>query len=154
MKKFLISENKLKEIKQELKNLKEVKKPEIIERIKVAISFGDLSENDEYQSAKEKQGFLEGKIRELEEMIKYAAIVLKKKHLSHVRIGKVVVIENIETGEQKKFEIVGVGEFDPLKGKISYISPLGVLLFKKQEGDFIELDARAGKQKYKIIEIK
>lgn len=153
MKKYL-TEKKLKEFKKELKKLKTVDRPEIIERVKIAISFGDLSENAEYQTTKEEQGFLEGRIFELEEIIKQAKIITKKDNIDYARIGSIVILKNLDSQEKEEFEIVGIGESNPIDGKISYESPLGKALFKKKQGDYIEILSPKGKIKYKIIEIR
>lgn len=149
-----LTEKKLKELKEELRELKMVERPKIMEKVRIAISFGDLSENAEYQNAKEEQGFLEGKIAELEEIIKQAKIIKKKENLGYVRIGSLVTIENIDNKKIEEFEIVGAGESDPLKRKISYESPLGNALFKNKEKDIIEVLTPNKKIKYKIIKIR
>ncbi len=153
MKKYLTKE-KLEEFRKELKKLKTIERPKIIERVKIAASFGDLSENSEYQNAKEEQGFLEGKILELEEIIKQAEIVTKKENTNYIRIGSFVVLENTSNQKREEFEIVGIGESNPMKGKISYESPLGVVLLKKQKGDVAEIAGSKKKTRYKIIEIR
>lgn len=153
MEKYLTKE-KLAEFKEELKQLKKIERPRIIEQVKTAIAFGDLSENAEYQSAKEAQGILEGRIIELEQLIKSAKIVDEKGGVDYVRIGSIVVLENISNQKREEYKIVGVGESDPISGKISYESPLGELLFKKRVEDFVEITTPKGKIEYKIIEIK
>ncbi len=157
MEKHLITKEQLENFKNKLKNLKEVERPQVIERVKIAVSFGDLSENAEYNDAKESQGLLEGKIIELEKIIKNTKIIFKKDDINYARIGKVVVLKKIDSQESSKreeYQIVGVGESDPINGKISYKSPLGNLLFKKKKGDFVKINSLKGKIEYQIIDIK
>ena len=140
----------LKKIKEELEFLKKNKRKEISEQLKKAIAFGDLSENAAYHEAKEAQGFLEGRIQDLESLIRNSKIVEKIK-TGWVQIGSVVSVISDDTPE--KFQIVGANESDPLEGKISYNSPLGKILIDKPEGAIVELVTPSGKIKYKILKI-
>jgi len=142
----------LAKIKNELDNLKNVKKKEIAESLREAISFGDLSENFAYQQAKEEQSFLENKIFELEHIIKSAVIIKNKKENGKVQIGSIVTIENNNKKEQ--FQIVGPEETDPLQNKISFESPLGKILLNKSVKEVVEIQTPKGKINYKILEIK
>ena len=151
-KKYLTPE-KLASLKKELEYLKTVKRKEIAERLKHAISFGDLSENAAYTEAKEAQADLENRIVKLEELIKNATIIKKTKETHWVQIGSIVKVIS-EDGKEREFQIVGVEEIDLNKGKISYQSPLGKALLNKPEGAIIEVETPQGKAKYKIIEIK
>ncbi|MBI2624919.1 MAG: transcription elongation factor GreA [Candidatus Nealsonbacteria bacterium] len=153
MKKYLTKEN-LEKLKKDLQYLKEVKRKEMAERLEKSLSFGDLSENFEYQEAKEAQAFLEGQIAELEELINSAVIVEKGDRASgFVQIGSTILTSS---GGLKKdrFIIVGAKEANPLEGKISVDSPLGKAFLDKPEGAVIETVTPIGKAKYKIVKIE
>jgi len=153
-KEVYLTKEKLERIKKELDELVRVKRPDIIAKIKDARSLGDLSENAEYHSAREEQGFIEGKIEELGYMIKNARIVEEScKARGRVDIGCKVSC-SIESDGKAEFMIVGSAESDPLAGKISNESPIGKALMGKRVGDVIEVAIPAGKAKYKIMSIK
>lgn len=162
MSKFLTPEG-LEKLKKELDYLKNVKRKEIAERLKKTASMGDLSENAAYHEAKEAQAFLEGRILELEEIIKNAKIVDKIDRAGWVQIGSTVVLELIgkkprtrasTVRGREKFKIVGSAEADPIDGKISADSPLGMALLDKPEGAEITVKTPNGKVKYKILKIE
>lgn len=138
-------------LKKELEDLK-TQRIEIAARLKKAVSYGDLSENADYQQAKEDQSFLEGKIMELEEMVKTAQIVEVAKG-DIIGIGSTVDIENSK-GKKETYTIVGSQEANLLEGKISTESPLGKELFNKMAGHEITVNTPAGKAKYKILKVK
>lgn len=140
----------LEKLKQELNFLKTTKRKEIAERLKQAIAFGDLTENAAYHEAKESQGFLEGRILELTEIIREAKII-QKNTSGLVSLGSKVLLEI--DGEKQEFEIVGPNEANPLKGRISDKSPLGAEILNKGKGQFGELKTPEGKLRYKILEI-
>lgn len=141
----------LDELKSELKTLVDVKRSEVAQRIKNAREMGDLSENAEYQAAKEEQAYVEGKISELEEIIKHAKVqAVGKKDV--VSVGTVVTV-HID-GSQEIFHLVGAPEADPMKGKISLESPLGSELMGKKVGDQFEVDVPVGKLTYTILKIE
>lgn len=142
----------LEHLKEELKELKEVKRPEIIERIKRAKEFGDLSENAEYQSAKEDQSFIEGRIQELESMIKSAKVVEAKHDSSVVGIGSKITVA-IE-GDKLDYHIVGPTEGDIEKAKVSSESPVGRSLLGHKKGDKVMVMAPGGEIEYHILEVK
>ena len=148
-----LTEEGLEKIKLELHELKTVKRPDVAKRIDKAREYGDLSENAEYQDAKEEQAFIEGKILELEHLVKTSDIV-DKTNIKHDLIGIGSCIKVIFNGEEKEFEIVGATEADPLNGLISYNSPLGESFINKKEGDKFEVKVPKGKIKCKILEIK
>jgi transcription elongation factor GreA len=157
MTKYLTTESLVK-FKKELDFLKTEKRKEIGEKLKVVISFGDLSENAAYSQAKEEQSFLEGRILELEHLIKNSEIVEKKHHTGWVQIGSVVYLHNLAEKKglfkkPEKFEIVGAAEADPLAGKISVESPIGKALLNKPKGAVVEIETPQGKIKYKIAKI-
>ncbi len=150
-KKFQITAEGLKALKQELEELKNKKRPEAIERVARAREFGDLSENSEYHAAREDLSFIEGRINELEEMIKQAQIAKESKSKHEISIGcKVTLITN---NQEHTYEVVGEWEADPMKKKISHTSPLGQALIGKKAGDIVEFEAPAGKIVYQVKKI-
>lgn len=153
MQKDYITRHGLDKLKRELEHLIAHKRPEIAERIKEAVSFGDLSENAEYADAKEQQAFIEGRICEIKDAIKSAQLVsfFSAKSSSEVRIGCVVEVE--DNGENKKFNIVGKGEGDPDKGMISSDSPMGMSLLGRRAGEEISIPIPKGSKKCKIVRI-
>ena len=152
MSKYLTPEG-LEKIKKELDYLKNVKRKEIAQRLKRTASMGDLSENAAYHEAKEAQGFLEGRILELERLIKEAKVVKKNDRTGWVQIGSTVLL-NSDDNKKEKFKIVGTVEADPLNGKISMDSPLGKALLDKPKGAVVTVKTPNGKIKYKIIKIE
>ena len=138
-------------LKSELKALVEVKRPEIAKRIKEAREMGDISENSEYDAARQEQSFVEGRIEELEEIIKTAKTSEPKKKDS-VDVGCKVTV-HID-GSDESFNIVGALEANPLEKKISHESPLGSALVGKKVGDKIEVEAPVGKLIYTVLKIE
>ena len=149
MEKYLTQEG-LKKLKKELDYLKRVKRKEISEKLNHSISFGDLSENAAYDEAKEAQGFLEGKIAELNDVISHAKII-SKKQTKNITIGSTVLVSLDH--EKEKYEIVGPEESDTFNGKISYQSPLGKMLLNKTVGEKAIVETPSGKIEYKIVEV-
>lgn len=142
----------MEKLKAELSNLKTNKRGEIAERLKEAISFGDLKENAAYHEAKDDQAFLEGKIIDIENIIRNSS-VSKTVIDGRVNPGSLVTVEI--DGDCEDFEIVNVIEADPLEGKISEESPIGKALMGYSEGDICEIETPSGeKKKYKIVKIK
>ncbi len=151
----LLTKEGLEKLKEELHTLKTVKRKEVADRIKEAISFGDLSENSEYDEAKNEQAFVEGRILELEEKIKNAKIISGSAAASNsVQLGTTVHLENISRKNQKEvYTIVGSTEADPFEGRISNESPVGSALLDKKKGDVIKVTVPAGKVEYKIVKL-
>jgi len=148
----LITAEGLEEITKELEELKLVKRKEISEKIKVALAFGDISENSEYDEAKNEQANVESRIAKLEYMIKNAKIIKETKQKGIVNIGSKVTIKDIEFDEIMQYTIVGSAEADPFKGKISNVSPLGKALLGKKLGEIIEVASPAGDMiKYEVV---
>lgn len=141
----------LAKLQEELENLKTNKRREIMERIKNAKEYGDLSENAEYHDAKEEQGFIEGRITELEYIIK-TAVVQQKVKGDKVNIGSIVKVD--KEGQEMEFTIVGSTEADPVNSRISVESPLGQAFIDRKVGDVFEVKLPAGLVTYKILEIK
>lgn len=139
----------------ELANYKEVVRPQIVRDIEEARAHGDISENSEYEDAKERQAHCEGRIAELEGRVASADIidVTKLPKNDRVIFGSTVTIENTKSGEKRKWRIVGEDEADVEKGKISYKSPLGKSLIGKHEGDEALVTAPSGNQTWEIVEV-
>jgi len=147
---YLTSEG-LKKLQQENKYLVEVKRKEVAERISKAREYGDISENSEYDTAREEQSFTEGRILELEDILRYAQEIVSGKNSDVVAIGSKVKVE-VE-GDEDEFIIVSSVEADPMQGKISNESPVGKALIGSKIGDVI-IVASTIKATYKILEIK
>jgi len=150
MVKYLTSEG-LEKLKKELEYLEKVKRKEVSERIRHTASQGDLKENAGYDAAKEEQGFIEGRIKELKEIVNQAKVIEKKEN-GRIQIGSFVGLSS--GGEKEKFQIVSPEEADVLNNKISFKSPLGEQLLGKKKGESVKFDAPGGKKEYKITEVK
>ncbi|WP_050180962.1 transcription elongation factor GreA [Domibacillus robiginosus] len=141
-------------LEQELEHLKSVKRKEVVERIKIARSFGDLSENSEYDSAKEEQAFVEGRIGTIETMIRNAKIIeASEMSADEVSLGKTVTFIELPDGEEESYTIVGSAEADPFEGKISNDSPIAKSMIGKRVGDKVIVQTPAGEMNVKIISI-
>ena len=142
-----------KKIKDELEHLKKVRRPEIASRIKEAKELGDLAENAEYADAREEQSFTEGRILELEDMMKNAQVIDAKASVpNQVDIGDTVVVE--KDGASSTYTIVGSNEADPKNGRISNESPLGQAFLGKKKGEEVKVKTPKGPVVYKIISLK
>lgn len=142
-------------LEQELEYLKAVKRKEVVERIKIARSFGDLSENSEYDSAKEEQAFVEGKITTIENMIRNAKIIVEDGTSSDtVGLGKTVTFVELPDGDEETYSIVGSAEADPFEGKISNDSPIAKSLMGKKLGETVTVNTPGGDITVKIISVK
>jgi transcription elongation factor GreA len=151
----IFTQEGLTEIENELRDLKTVKRRELAERLKVAISYGDLKENSEYHSAKDDQAFMETRILVLERMLRNARVVdAGSLNSNEVSIGSVVILNDIEFDEKIEYRIVGPAEANVLENKVSYESPIGKELLGKKVGDIIDVNAPAGILQYKVLEIK
>jgi len=140
-------------LKEELEFLKNDSREDIAERIKVAISFGDLSENSEYEDAKREQSYLEGKIAELEKKLNHVKIIEEELDSKKVKLGSRVKVQNLDTSGEVIFTIVGSMEFDPDNLKISNVSPVGKAILDKKVGATVKVKLPIGTIQYKIIEI-
>ncbi|TYB33496.1 MAG: transcription elongation factor GreA [Flexistipes sinusarabici] len=149
-----ITKEGFQKIKEELDRLKTKERKDVVEAIKEARAHGDLSENAEYDAAKDRQGMLEAKIAELEsKMSKFEVIDTKNLKGDKVVFGATVKIENVETDEIKEYRIVGPDESDISKGDISVLSPLARALVGKKVGDETVVNAPGGEIEYEIVEI-
>lgn len=145
----------LEKVKKELTNLERVERPANIRAIEEARGHGDLSENAEYHAAKERQGFIEGKINELRTVIGQAEVIeVVAGPADHVVFGKTVLLYDLQTDKEVKYQLLGPFESEPEKGKISVSSPLGQALISKKKGDEIRFQTPKGVQEYEILEIK
>jgi transcription elongation factor GreA len=138
---------------EELKELKSKGRKEVAARIKEAIAFGDLSENAEYEEAKNAQAFLEGRILELEEKVKNAEII-KSNKATIVQLGAKVKIKDLETGQSFEYTIVGSTEADPMEGRISNESPVGSALLERKVNDEVTVITPKGRVQFKIESMK
>ena len=154
-KEVILTQSGLKKLEEELTHLKSVKRREIAARIKTAISFGDLSENAEYDNAKNEQAFIEGKIITLEKMLRNARLIEDDEVSKDiVGIGCTVKLQDMETDEVMEFTIVGTAESDPANNRISNESPVGQSIIGYPVGAEVDVKVPAGTIKYKILEIK
>ena len=139
-------------LKAELKELKGPKREELAARLRSAIQMGDLSENADYHKAKEDQGFLEGRIQEIEAILRHA-VIIEKSASDVVSIGSHVTIQEGDF-DPETYHIVGPTEADPRKGRISHESPIGIALMNKKVGQIAEAETPGGKIKFKIVKIE
>lgn len=144
----------LKKLEDELEQLKSVKRREIAERIKQAIDFGDISENSEYEDAKNEQAFIEGRILTLEKMLRNAKIIDDENlDTEVVSIGSKVLLKDLEFGDELEYTIVGSVEADPGASKISNESPVGKAILGLPKGSVVEVNVPVGQLKYQIVDI-
>ena len=153
--KYTMSQERLDELTKELEYLENVRTREVAELIKEARSFGDLSENSEYDEAKTEQGKLYSHIAEVKDLVEHA-IVIEMEHgdgAGKVVVGNKVTVEDMEDGSREVYQIVGTQEADPREGRISNDSPLGRALLGHRAGDIAEVEAPVGTLRFKILEI-
>ncbi|MGI9533764.1 MAG: transcription elongation factor GreA [Thermodesulfobacteriota bacterium] len=145
-----------KNLKKELQKLKTVDRQEVIKLIEYARSLGDLSENAEYETAKDKQSFIEGRIQELEGKLTMAEVIDPKAITDKDRVvfGLTVTIEDVETSEKKKYQLVGADESDPDNGKISITSPIGSALIGKEIDDDVQVRTPGGLREFMLVDIE
>lgn len=151
-KKYLLTPEGLSKLNEELKHLIEVKRKEVIERIREAAAHGDLSENADYAQAREEQSFIEGRIQEIEEMVKNAEIITASTQYNIISIGSTAVVK--VAGKEQKYTIVGSNEANPSEGKISNESLVGKSLLGKRVGDKVSVTTPAGETIYEITAIE
>lgn len=152
----LVTKEGLKKLKDELENLKNVRRREVAQRLKEAIGYGDLSENSEYEEAKNEQAFVEGRIIELERKIKNAKIINEKEgRVKDVNIGSTVTIRNLTDGDDsdETYMIVGATEADPFENRISNESPIGKALLLHTKGDTVQVPTPSGNIEYEIVKV-
>ena len=154
-KKHILTYAGLKQYEDELQNLKVVKRKEVAQKIKEAREQGDLSENAEYDAAKDEQRDIEARIDELEKLLKNAEVVVEDEvNLDKISIGCVVKVYDVEFGEEMEFKLVGSTEANSLQNKISNESPVGHALIGRKVGDVVDVETQAGMLQYKVLDIK
>lgn len=142
-------------LEAELEDYKMKRRPEVIKRIKIARSYGDLSENSEYESAKDEQAMVEGKIAQIENMLQYAVIIGNEDVAKdEVSMGREVTIKELPDEEPETYSIVGESESDPINGKISNESPMAKGLLGHKIGEEVSIDIPNGTMKVKILDVK
>ena len=151
--KFYVTEEGLKELTEEYENLVHVVRNEVIEDLKAARAQGDLSENADYDAARDKQAQVEARIKELEHMIRNAEVISENRGTSYVRLGSTVTVEPMDTHEKITFTIVGTVEADPLNGKVSNATPLAEAILEKKVGTVVTVEVDEPYD-VKIVEIK
>ncbi|MFZ4451930.1 transcription elongation factor GreA [Salibacterium aidingense] len=150
---YMTEEGKQK-LEEEYEHLKTERRQEVVERIKIARSFGDLSENSEYDAAKDEQAFVEGRISQIEKMLKNAVIIEEDtSNNSEVALGKSVTFKEIPDGEEEVYTIVGSAEADPIEGKISNDSPMAQSLLGRKVGDSVTVNTPGGEFDVEILEV-
>ena len=153
-KSFYMTEEGLENLENELHVLKTEKRKEVVERIKIARDFGDLSENSEYDSAKEEQAFVETRIAQVEKMIRNSVIIENDgEDADVVALGRKVTFIELPDGDEETYAIVGSAEADPFEGKISNDSPMAKSLLGKGEGEEVSVPTPGGDMKVKIVNI-
>lgn len=154
-KQFILTAEGLKKIEQKFEHLKSVRRREVAERIKQAIEFGDISENSEYEDAKNEQAFIEGEIITLEKMLRNSKLIDEDEvGTDVVSIGAIVVLKDLEFGDELEYAIVGSAEADPVEMKISNESPVGQAILGQKVGSVVEVNVPAGILKYEVLEIR
>lgn len=154
-KEVILTQDGLKKLEEELEHLKSVKRREVAERIKIAIGYGDISENSEYEDAKNEQAFVEGRIITLEKMLRNARIINNDEvDVNTVGIGSIVTLKDLEFGDIVEYTIVGTAESDPFQNKISNESPVGKAIIGKTKGSIVDVNVPAGVIQYEIVDIK
>lgn len=151
---YKMSAERLEELKEELVYLQTVREAEVADQIREARSFGDLSENSEYDEAKTEQGKLYSKIAEIKDLIEHAEIMEKSEETGKVGIGSKVTVRDEATGYEEVYQIVGSQEANPMEGKISDDSPFGKGLYGHAAGEIVNVEAPAGVLKFKILKIE
>lgn len=153
-KEIKLSKKSLEDLEKELEYLQTVREKEVAEELKVARSFGDLSENSEYEEAKNNQARLYARIAELQEILARAVIIEDTGDSNSVGMGSVVTVKDLEFGDEDRYELVGSQEADPMQGKISDESPLGRALLGHTVGDEVEYEAPAGLLRFQIVALE
>lgn len=151
---YLTAEGKAK-LEDEYRELTEVKRPELAAKLKDAIAQGDLKENADYHDAKEQQAFMEGRIKELESLLRNAVVISEGANAKgRIIIGSEVTVTEEGEDVPETYKIVGAAEANPAQGKISNESPLGAALLNKKKGDKVIIESPDGKTRFKIIDVK
>jgi transcription elongation factor GreA len=152
--KVMVTEEGLKKVQEELYYLKSVKRKDIAEKIRNAVTFGEIAENAEYNEVKNEQSFIEGRILALEKIIENYELIDKEENPDCVLMGSEVLIKDMKSKKECTYTILDYVESEPDCGKISISSPIGRALLGKKKGDLVEVRVPAGHIKYKILDIK
>ncbi|GEM03744.1 transcription elongation factor GreA [Halolactibacillus miurensis] len=154
-KSYYMTEEGKEKLQRELEHLKTVRRPEVVERIKIARDFGDLSENSEYDAAKDDQAFVESRITQVETMIRNAVIIENDdSDQSTVQMGRTVTFIELPDGDEEEYTIVGSAEADPFEGKISNDSPIAKSLLGREVGQEVNVPTPGGDMRVRITEVK
>ncbi|MEE8564062.1 MAG: transcription elongation factor GreA [Atribacterota bacterium] len=153
-KKVMLTEEGLKKVQEELHYLKRIKRKEIAEKIRNAVTFGEISENAEYNAAKNEQAFIEGRVLALEKIIENYELIDKEENPDCVLLGSEVLIKDMKNKKECKYTILDYVESEPDCGKISVSSPIGKALLGKKKGDIVKVRVPAGHLEYKILDIE
>ena len=151
-KQTILTEEGLRKLEEELEFLKTERRSQVAERIKQAIDFGDISENSEYEDAKNEQAFIEGKIADLEKKLRNVKII-KKNDADVVTVGSTVLLKDLEMDDVAEYTIVGSTEADPMEFRISNESPVGAAILGQRVGGVVEVHVPAGVLKYQIMQL-
>jgi transcription elongation factor GreA len=155
MEKIAVTATGYSRMEAELKNLKSVERPAVIQAIAEARAHGDLSENAEYSAAREKQGFIEGRIKELEDKISRADVIdVKSLSGDTVKFGATVTLSDEESGDESTYQVVSEYEADLKAGRISITAPLARALIGKKKGDSVEVKTPKGEKSYEVLTVK
>lgn len=150
----ILTQDGMERLEQELEELRSVKRTEVADRIKEAIAFGDISENSEYDDAKNEQAFIEGRIMTLEKMLRNAKVIDDNVRVEGVvSIGSTIKVKDLEFDETLIYKLVGTVEADPMNNKISNESPVGSNIIGHKAGDIVEVTVPVGVLKYEILEV-
>lgn len=153
-KEVFLTQEGLEKIENEVDELKSVRRREVAERIKQALAFGDISENSEYDEAKNEQAWVEERIGKLENTLRNAVVISDEDiTLDHISVGTKVTLKDLEYNEEVEYSIVGSAETDPYEGKISNESPVGSALIGASKGDIVEIKVPDGIIKYEVLSI-
>lgn len=156
-KEYKLSSERFEELKNELTYLKTVREKEVADQIKEARSFGDLSENSEYDEAKNEQGKLYSRIAELDNILANCIVITEEEQNADsdvVRIGSRITVRDVETGDEETYQVVGSQEADPMNGRISEESPFGRALLGNAAGEIVIVEAPAGNIEYEVLDIQ
>ncbi len=154
MNKIVVSQEGLRQLEEKLKYMTTVRRAEVAEHLNIARGFGDLSENAEYDEAKDEQAKLEADILELEETLRNVVVIDGEVSTDAVNVGTTVRVLYLDEGEEEEFSIVGARESDPMNNKISNESPIGTALLGHKAGEIVTVEAPDGAYKLKILEIR
>lgn len=150
----LLTKEGKRKLEEELEHLRETKRPQVAERIRAAREEGDLRENAEYEDAKREQGFVEGRIQELEQLLRHVEIIPEAQQNGVVTVGSTVHVREGDDGATETYTLVGPAESDPVEGRISNESPLGKALLGAKKGDKVAFKTPGGNTTFEVLDIE